>query len=56
MKYDGKEVPQFQEEVCKKTCKMKSKCISDGRDSHWYLMCPHYFNWKIGYVSFIQEQ
>lgn len=56
MKYDEKEVPQFQEEVCKKTCKMKGKCISDGRDNHWYLMCPHYFNWKIGYVSFIEEQ
>lgn len=56
MKYDEHDIPQFQEEVCKKTCKMKGKCINEGKNNHWYLMCPHYFNWKIGYVSFISEQ
>ena len=35
---------------------MKGKCINDNREDHWFLMCPHYFNWKIGYVSFVAEQ
>lgn len=56
MTYDAKDVPQFKEEVCKKTCIMKGKCINDNREDHWFLMCPHYFNWKIGYVSFVAEQ
>ncbi len=56
MKYDEKDVPQFQEEVCNGRCKMKGKCLSEYKDNHWYLMCPHYFNWKIEYVSFIEEQ
>ena len=56
MKYDEKDIPQFQEEICKKTCKMNGKCIEEGQNNHWFLMCPHYFNWKIGFVSFVSEQ
>lgn len=55
MKYESKDVPQFQEDVCKKTCIMKGKCIEDGQNNHWFLMCPHYHQWKLGYTSFIQE-
>ena len=55
MKYDAKDVPQFQEEVCKKTCINKGKCITDERDKHWFLMCPHYHSWKLQYGSFIWD-
>lgn len=54
--YKASEVPQFQEEVCKKTCVMNGKCITDGQNDHWFLMCPHYFNWKLGIKTFIEEQ
>ena len=47
MKYEEKDVPQFQEDVCKKTCILKGKCITEGRNNNWFLMCPHYFNWKL---------
>ena len=56
MKYDKKDVPAFQEQVCKKTCVCKGKCIKDGKDDHWFLMCPHYFNWKLGIKTFVAEQ
>ena len=56
MKYDPKDVPAFQEEVCKKTCVMQGKCIREERDNHWFLMCPHYFDWKIGFKSFVAEK
>ena len=57
MKYEPKDVPQFQEEVCNKPCIMKGKCIADGKDNHWFLMCPHYFNWKLQIPpSFVSEQ
>ena len=55
MVYDKKDVPQFQEDVCKRTCIMKGKCIEDGQDAHWFLMCPHYHRWKLGYESFIAD-
>ena len=54
--YEVKDVPSFKEEVCKKTCIMKGKCIEDGQNSHWFLMCPHYHQWKLGYTSFVAEQ
>lgn len=54
--YDKKDVPQFQEDVCKKTCIMRGKCIDEGKDNHWFLMCPHYHQWKLGYTSFVAEQ
>ena len=56
MKYDKKDVPAFQEQVCKKTCIMKGKCIEDGKNEHWFLMCPHYFNWKLSITTFVAEQ
>ena len=56
MKYDKKDIPQFQKEVCLCDCIMKGKCIEEGKDDKWFLACPKFFNWKIGYVSFIQEQ
>ena len=54
--YKESDIPQFQEEVCKKTCIYNGRCIEEGKNKHWFLMCPHYFNWKIGYKSFVQEQ
>ena len=54
--YNEKDIPQFQEEVCKKTCVMKGKCIERGENNHFFLMCPHYFNWKMGIKTFIAEQ
>ena len=54
--YDPKDVPAFQEEVCKKTCIMKGKCIENGKDDHWFLMCPHYHSWKLQYGSFVWDQ
>lgn len=56
MKYDKKDVPDFQEQVCKKTCILKGKCINEGKNEHWFLMCPHYFNWKLGIRTFVAEQ
>ena len=56
MKYDEKDIPQFQEDKCKKTCVMHGSCLEEEHDNHWYLMCPHYFNWKLGYHSFVEEQ
>lgn len=56
MKYEPKDIPQFQEDVCKKTCIMKGSCIKEGKDNHWFLMCPHYFNWKLGIKTFVAEQ
>ena len=54
--YDKKDIPQFQEDVCKKTCVMKGKCIVDGESPECFLLCPHYFNWKLEIKSFVQEQ
>lgn len=54
--YKESDIPQFQEEVCKKTCILKGRCIDDGCDKRFFLMCPHYFNWKIEFKSFIVEQ
>ena len=54
--YKASEVPQFQEEVCKKTCIVNGKCINEGKDNHWFLMCPHYHRWKLGYTNFVIEQ
>ena len=48
MKYDKKDIPYFQEQVCKKTCIRNGKCIEDKRDDSWFLMCPHYFDWEHG--------
>lgn len=56
MKYDKKDIPSFQEQVCKKTCIYKGKCIEEGKDSDWFLMCSHYFNWKLGIKPFVIEQ
>ena len=51
--YEVKDVPRFKEEVCNKTCVLKGKCINEGKDNHWFLMCPHYHSWKLGYGSFV---
>lgn len=56
MKYDKNDIPDFQEQVCKKTCIMKGKCIKEAKNEHWFLMCPHYFNWKLGIKTFVTEQ
>ena len=56
MKCNEKDIPQFQQDVCLKTCIMKGKCIEEGQDNHWFLMCPHYHQWKLGYTSFVAEQ
>ena len=54
--YKASDVPQFQQDVCLKTCVCEGKCITEGKDNHWFLMCPHYHSWKLGYTSFIAEQ
>ena len=54
--YKASDVHQFQQDVCLKTCIMKGKCIEEGQDNHWFLMCPHYHQWKLGYTSFVAEQ
>lgn len=54
--YKEIDVPQFQQDVCLKTCICKGKCIEEGKDNHWFLMCPHYFNWKLDIKSFVIEQ
>ena len=56
MKFDKKDIPQFQKEVCLTDCVLKGKCIEEGKDEHWFLACPKFFNWKIGYTSFVIEQ
>lgn len=54
--YKTSDVPQFQQDVCLKTCIMKGKCIEEGQNNNWFLMCPHYHQWKLGYTSFVAEQ
>ena len=54
--YDPKDVPQFQQDECLKKCPLKGKCIDDGQNDHWFLMCPMYHKWKLGYTSFVFEQ
>ena len=54
--YVEKDVPNFQENVCRKNCVMQGKCIEESKDVHWFLMCPHYHSWKLGYTSFVFEQ
>jgi hypothetical protein len=56
MKFDKKDIPQFQKEVCFCDCVMKGKCIEEKKDDHWFLVCPKFFNWKTGYTSFVIEQ
>ena len=57
MKYDPKDVPAFQEQVCRKECIMKGRCIEKGQDNHWFLMCPHYHQWKLKIPdNWIQQQ
>lgn len=51
-----KDIVTFQNEVCKKTCILKGKCIEEGKNDHWFLMCPHYHPWKFGYTSFIWDK
>lgn len=51
--YVEKDVPNFQENVCRKNCVMQGKCIEESKDVHWFLMCPHYHSWKLGYTSFV---
>ena len=47
MKYEEKDIPQFQIDVCKDKCKMKGSCITDEKENHWFLMCPKYHTWKL---------
>lgn len=54
--YKASDIPQFQQDVCLKTCICKGKCIEEGKDNHWFLMCPHYFNWKLDVKSFVIDQ
>ena len=54
--YDPNDVSSFQEDVCKKVCIMKGKCITDNKNDQWFLMCPHYHPWKLQYGSFVWDQ
>lgn len=53
MKYNEKDVPKFKEEICLE-CHCYNSCI-DKNDKN-FLMCPKFFNWKIGYTNYIIEQ
>lgn len=54
--YNEKDIPQFQKEICKKECILSGRCIEKGYNNNYFLMCPHYHRWKIGYSSFVIEQ
>ena len=56
MKYEPKDVPKFKEEVCKMTCVLDGKCVNEGKDDHWFLMCPHYHSWKLECKSFVWDE
>lgn len=56
MTYDPKDVPQFKQDICLKTCIQKGQCINEDRNDHWFLMCPHYHSWKLEYGSFVWDQ
>ena len=56
MKGNEKDIPKFQEQVCKKSCVMCGKCIEEHQDNSWFLACPKYFNWKMGITTFVAEQ
>lgn len=56
MKYDKKDIPQFQKEVCLCDCVMKGKCIEENKDDHWFLVCPKFFMWKLQIKSFVVDQ
>lgn len=51
MKYNEKDIPAFQQEVCKETCRMNNKCVIEGQNNHWFLMCPHYHTWKLKQIN-----
>ena len=53
MKLDEKKVPDFKNEVCSK-CSWINQC--NDKDNHWFMMCPKFFNWCIGFKSFVAEQ
>lgn len=54
--YDEKDLPKFKQEKCN-TCKLKTFCFEEHSDNNrWFLMCPHYFNWKLDLPkTFIEE-
>lgn len=52
MKYDEKDVPLFRKDVCCE-CVCFNYCLD--KDNHWFLMCPKYFNWKMGCKTYISE-
>ena len=54
MIYDEKDVPKFQEEMCKDKCILKGECVDEKKNNHWFLMCPHYHKWKLGYKSVLE--
>jgi hypothetical protein len=53
MKYDEKDVPLFRKVICphcnsyETSCKKKEK----ENNTHWFLMCPKFFNWAIGLTN-----
>ena len=56
MKFDKKDIPQFQKEVCLCDCIMKGKCIEEKKDDNWFLVCPKFFMWKLKIKSFVIDQ
>lgn len=48
-------VEKFKLECCP-NCILKGRCIEEGKNDEWFEMCPHFFNWKIGYVSPLIER
>lgn len=52
MKYDEKDVPLFKEVICShcKSYELTCKKRDNENNKHWFLMCPKYFYWVLGYV------
>ena len=49
MIYNEKDIPDFQKEYCEAICHLKGQCIKENKDNHWFLTCPFYHKWKLGY-------
>ena len=51
MKYDEKDVPLFKKVICPHCNSYELSCRKkdEENNNHWFLMCPKFFNWFMGY-------
>ena len=51
MKYDEKDVPLFKKVICPHCNSYELSCRKkhEENNNHWFLMCPKFFNWIMGY-------